>query len=159
MNNRTRNLPGEGFVPGFRFQATNNFLNEVLRGLNDVELFESVNTVSEGEHLVAEEVDDRLKRLYSLSMQWGRQSEEALVAARYTQDGTRKEELSQNALALRAKGALAREIFWVDLKDAYSLWGKDNVGIRQGWKVVWFDEESPPPQLVDALSALGFVKK
>ena len=40
-------------------------------------------------------------------------------------------------------GKLVSKLFWGSVRDQFGLWGK-NVGLREGWKVVWLEERASP---------------
>jgi len=106
------------------------------------------NEVGLKDHVVGE-AEPEVRKLYQLALRWERTAIESLVAARYINDRRRQEQDVERASMLRKKSEMLMDIFWTSLKDHYDLWGKSEIGIRKGWKVVWSEVEVPP--IIDAL--------
>jgi hypothetical protein len=128
--------------------------------LNDLQLelenldgkpFEPNNEVKKDEHVVGI-ADPDVRKLYSLAMQWQKSSMETAVAARFINKRNEQEESFETAAILQKKSELLMEIFWVSLKEAFNLWDKSSIGVREGWKVVWSEPEMP--QIGDILGGL-----
>lgn len=98
------------------------------------------------DHLVAD-AEIELRRLYSLAIHWEKTAMEMILAARYMNDDSKRENSARKASQLAEKAQLLMKIFWVSIKDTYELWDKPSVGIRKGWKVVWTDPDPVPPIL------------
>lgn len=90
------------------------------------------------DHIVGE-ANPELRQLWGLVQQLERRASEALIPARYDPSEEKRELYIAKAREYRVKAALVLEIFWATIKDTYDLWDKCEVGIRQGWKIVWSD--------------------
>ena len=92
------------------------------------------------EHVVGE-ADSSQQKLYGLSMRWERAATETMLEARYASDTATQERNVARATELLEKANKLRDVFWISLKDAFGLWDKPAVGVRAGWKVVWFEPD------------------
>ncbi len=110
---------------------------------------------SKKDHVVGDMTKDQ-KKLYTYWLNLQREAEQTLLAARYENDEGRQKEILLKAEELGAKAGVIREIFWISLRDEFALWGKGEIGVRKGFKVVWSEEENEPKTLRDFLSRLGF---
>ncbi len=101
-----------------------------------------VKKVNAEDHIVGEVPDD-LKRLFVLAVHyWGEVSTIFLQASRSGSPEDRKRQ-TEEAGTLALKTQLLMDIFLVSLKDAFNLWGKPSVYVREGWQVVWNNSENP----------------
>lgn len=114
--------------------------------INAGELLEPYAEASSDDHVVGD-LDDDLKKIYTLALRWDKAAIEMLVSARYVNDDMRRKQDLEKASELRRKSELLMDIFWVSIKDSFELWKNPSIGIRKGWKVVWSDANPIPPIL------------
>lgn len=96
-------------------------------------------------------LNDNLIKLYSLWQNCEKTAAEKMMEARFSH-GTedQRNEAGLRTLELKTKAELVGELFWIEVKDACHLWDKDNIGVRKGRIVVWY--EPGPPKI----SGFGF---
>lgn len=109
----------------------------------DGRLIEPTAEVGKKDHVVGV-ADEDIRKLYGLAMQWDKVAMETAIAARYVNNRADQEQSAERALMLHKKSELLMDLFWASLKDAFDLWQKPSVGIREGWKIVWSEPEVPP---------------
>lgn len=107
------------------------------------ELLKPAGEVGESDHVVGNIADDiPLQRLFTLGMRLAEAAERAGLDARWETDPARQEELLARANELGEKGRHVLGIFWIGVKDSFGLWTQPSVGIREGWQVVWGDQDT-----------------
>lgn len=76
-----------------------------------------------------------LKKLFTLLRSSQKALAAAIVEAQFgdVQAGKVRE--------LRQKAKAIEDIFWISVKDEHSLWEKERVGVRRGFRVVWSEPE------------------
>jgi len=101
------------------------------------------NEVSPNENLVGE-MDDDQKKLYT---KWTSLKAEAIHcrADVITKRGDPLEQAKAQALELQTKTDLIKELFWISIRDGFQLWGKDAIGVRKGFIIVWYESSGHPP--------------
>jgi len=94
-----------------------------------------------------------LKKLYTL---WNNAKKNAIIMRAEREFGRVDNETEYDAkieeIAERAE--VLRRIFWFCVRIEHSLWGKDSIGVRKGFTVVWSDQdlgESPLRRLFEGL--------
>lgn len=89
-------------------------------------------------------LNDDLVKLYSLWQNCEKAAAEKMIEAKFSH-GTKDQrmEATLKVQELRIKAELVGELFWIEVKDACHLWDKDNIGVRKGRVVVWFEPEPP----------------
>ncbi|MBI2594917.1 MAG: hypothetical protein HYW38_01505 [Candidatus Colwellbacteria bacterium] len=123
-----------------------------LESISPEEVIEPESEVDDERDRPAGTADDDLRRLYTKWQQLREVAERTGLDARYTRDVVAREAAIARALELFQKSEIVREIFWACVKDSFSLWGKDSVGVRKGWIVVWTEEEeSGLPEMLKRL--------
>ncbi|MBI4149273.1 hypothetical protein HY491_02400 [Candidatus Woesearchaeota archaeon] len=92
--------------------------------------------------IVVGDVPDDLKQFFGLSKRWmmKAEQEEDVATAQRASNPEQTNQHIEEATKLWKKAKTLREIFWISIKDAFSLWGKESIGVRKGWKVVWSEE-------------------
>ena len=117
-----------------------------IKVIGEDELFEPHAEASSNDHIVGD-LDDDLKKIYTLALRWEKVATEMLLGARYINDDDRRYQDIVKANELHRKSEILIDIFWVSIKDTFELWQKPAIGIRKGWKVVWSDANPIPPIL------------
>lgn len=102
-----------------------------LTALTEEELIEPQQKVTKRDRVVGE-MDDELKRLWTLFQQYSKKSDIARVEAEYGGNTGEAQSLAMRTHAVEA-------IFWIAVHDKFELWEKPSVGVRAGWKVVWHE--------------------
>ncbi|MDO8639321.1 MAG: hypothetical protein Q7R53_00205 [bacterium] len=92
------------------------------------------------ENLVGELPDD-LKRLFTLCQNTSKEALQCFRAILLSQNEPAREAACNRHNELSAKAETLRSIFWVLVRDKFSLWDKGNLGIRKGFQVVWKEEQ------------------
>ena len=103
---------------------------------------------AEGEETVVGTAPLETRKLYALWMRWERFAAENMVEYKYS---SKDDSYLKKAIEFDHKAQVIRELFWISLKDAFNLWGKHSVGIRQNWTVVWFENENPLRTFMEGL--------
>ncbi len=102
------------------------------------------------DQIVGDAADD-IRKLYVLALHWDKTACETATAARYLAREDQPEQLRKVA-ELQRKSEILMDILWVSLKDSFGLWDKPAVGLRKGWKIVWYEQEGLP--IADILGGL-----
>ena len=116
-----------------------NWLMLIPMELSMVEqLLDPPGEVKSSDHQVGE-MDNELKKLYTLWQQLEKSTYQTMLDARYKQL-TPEEEAKINEM--QQKTSVLRATFWIVVKDTFQLWGKESIGVRHGFMVVWSDSQS-----------------
>ena len=116
-----------------------------LGAIGPADLMAPVAEIEENEKLVGE-ANLELKKLFTLWRSWERTATEIALRGRYAKTEEEMREALSAASVLYKKSELIRDIFWASVREAFGLWDKDVVGIRQGWKIAWSEsDDSLPP--------------
>ena len=108
--------------------------------------------LEEKDHVVGDITSDLdLQKFYVLGRRLIAESERLLIDAREAGSRKEMEELVSRAQELTDKGHLIVNIFWTLIKDSFQLWDKSSIGIREGWQVVWSDQNSSLPPFLRGL--------
>lgn len=122
------------------------WLKSIQAALKKVSGEDSVEPDYEGcehDHVVGV-ADIELRKLFFLFLQNKKQSQEA-AAAVLTFGGKDREAKLQEAARFDTQADVLKDVFWVSCRHAFpELWGKPNIGIRKGWKVVWTQDDNEP---------------
>ncbi|MBU3942938.1 hypothetical protein KKA24_03070 [Patescibacteria group bacterium] len=89
----------------------------------------------------AGEVDDELKKFWSLAQLWEKEAKEKALQAEYEANIEVRELLIEQASCLKQRHDALMEIFWISVRDTFDLWEKQMIGIRKGWIIVWKSEK------------------
>ena len=97
------------------------------------EVKEPNSPIRPGERIIGE-IQGDLRKLYTLMMQVGYESEKIKVDLTYGSEATphRVEEFAR----LCRLDELLTLIFWFSVKDNLNCWYADTIGVRSGWKIV-----------------------
>ncbi len=105
--------------------------------------------VKDGEHIVGT-AGDELRKLSHLSMQYKQRSAK-IVTSLMMLPGKKHEYKMNEACIIENQAEELKNIFWMSCRYAFpELWNKPSIGIRKGWKVVWFEEKHPADEIVSA---------
>lgn len=91
-----------------------------------------------------------LQKLLTLWRLTDRATEQCQIDMKYSTDKDEREKLHAKFHELRDKAEAVSNIFWIAVRDDFDLWGKESVGIRKGFTIVWSDsepEDNLPPFL------------
>ncbi len=136
-------------------------LRERLERINPLDFHEPDMVISPKDHTVGP-MTDTMIRLFTLYRQTAKEEAEVLVQLRFGRtNSSEKDAIEAKAHELHSKAEVLKRLFWAEVKEAYSLWGKDSIGVRAGYVVVWSDESadqagelSPLHHLADLLKGL-----
>ncbi len=104
----------------------------------------------EHDHVVGV-ADSDLRKLFFLFLQNKKQSQGA-AAEVLLLSGKDREAKLQEAAKFDTQADVLKDVFWVSCRHAFpQLWGKPNIGLRKGWKVVWTDHEHQSLDIVGIL--------
>ena len=120
----------------------NTFLQLLPIELNEVkEYHEPVSKFGKNDHKVGVMSED-LKKLYTL---WNNsmRTEAMMKAEREFGKVADPEEYDAKLDEISQRAEILRLLFWFALKTEHDLWCR-NVGVREGFVVVWSDEEPNP---------------
>ena len=135
------------------------WLKSIQAALKKVTGEDSVEPDSEGcshDHVVGI-ANQELRKLYFLLLQNKKQSQEA-AAAVLLLSGKDREVKLQEAAKFDTQTDVLRDVFWVSCCHSFpELWGKPNIGIRKGWKVVWCEHGHQGLEILDALMGSGIL--
>ena len=117
-----------------------------LDSLDEKDIYEPDHEVSPKDKKCGD-LNDNLIKLYSLWQNCEKSAAEKMMEARYSR-GTedQKAEASLKAYELGSKASFIGELFWIEVKDTCHLWDKENIGVRRGRIVVWYEPE--PPRII-----------
>lgn len=123
-----------------------------------------LDSVKDGEHVIGT-ASDYLKKVYTLSR---RKHEEAEFIKRSIlsdlQSGLiqclEEHEKFAEGSEIDFKAGVIINFFWLLVKEEFQIWHRENIGIRKGYQVVWYDEEQPSgggsiEELLSALAGRG----
>jgi len=89
-------------------------------------------------------LDDNLVKLYSFWQNCEKSAAGKIMEARFSHGNEdQKKEAALKAFELRSKAAFVEDLFWIEVKDTCHLWDKENIGVRKGRVVVWYEQEPP----------------
>lgn len=131
-----------------------NFLESMLTELKTINLnnlMEPTGEIEPDDHAIGE-IDDDLKRMYSLAKQWEKKAFESLLAARYASDNSMRASYMYRANELKDKNDLLMKMLWISIRDSFNLWGKPRIDIKKNWIAVW---SNPPPSIPQILGFFG----
>jgi hypothetical protein len=97
------------------------------------------------------EMNDYHKRLYTLARKMGRVAAEALVEGKFNNDATKKQDSMKRAEEYKTKSTIVMDVMWASINDDFSLWDKETVGVRRGFRVV-INKSKRPRGLLEILS-------
>lgn len=85
-------------------------------------------------------MSEDLKKLYTL---WNHTMKSAGMMALERKFGKvdNKEEYTASLDELAARAEILKLLFWFAVKAEHDLWGRENIGVRRGFVVVWSDPE------------------
>ena len=87
-------------------------------------------------------MSDDLKKLYTLWNNLEKDASQHLLDYKYS--NRQDDLLLAKAAELGSKAEIVKGLFWVSFNDEFELWNKRNIGIREGFIAVWYEETSPP---------------
>lgn len=91
--------------------------------------------IQKGEKVIGEIPQD-LRKLWSLYVSWSKASAEEDVKAIFSSTEEEKKIHETRSCEIDHKSSLVAQILWVSVRDRFSLWEEDMIGIRDGWKIV-----------------------
>lgn len=98
--------------------------------------------VAKGE-TVAGIADPEARKLYALSLMWGRMLAETLVENTFGKTAAAGDKDASLKLLdkLKAQAQMARELFWISVREQFDMWDKSSIGMRKDWQVVYSDAD------------------
>ena len=121
-----------------------NWLKELLvevDSVNEKDFIELKGEVQDGE-TVAGVAGDWLKRLFTLLKKTIEQGLPAEKELEKVEEGSEKyNQLRAKIYQLKNKVDILENIFWYSINHQFNLWDKRSVGIRKGYKVVWYEKK------------------
>jgi hypothetical protein len=110
---------------------------EVLRCVDTTKIVEPKAEVDLGSEVVVGKADDYHMRFYSYIELLREEGEKKLLAAAQQKKGEEeKAELNKQVLIFVRRIDALKTFFWASIKETFSLWDADVVGLRKGWKIV-----------------------
>ncbi len=96
--------------------------------------------ITPNDNIVGDMSDD-LKKLLTITILSGRKFAEMQVERKFG-NLENDENWEGKFREAQEKTELLTKIFWVAVRDEFSMWDKGSIGVRKGFKVVWLDESS-----------------
>ena len=93
-----------------------------------------------------------LQVLWTLQLT-SRKEAEALKLEAFNCSKSEEEDLKVRYYRAWAKGELLRELFWLEVREAFNLWEDRMAGVRRGFKVVTSEAEENSNPLADFLGS------
>lgn len=124
-------------------------LNEQLNKISIDDLVEPDGKIEDGEHYVGT-IDDDLRKLFhlhQLQVQKGMMCEAELRTIR---DKSHREKQKKKIVYLEREVDVTFRMFWCSCMYAFPETRGKDIGIREGWKLVWFE---PKPEPTDPMQA------
>ena len=100
----------------------------------------------ESDDIVVGDATDEMKRLYTLSCKYEEIFTRMAVEARYAKNENEQIKARKKMTEANQKRETLLEIFWICIKDYFELWGKNSVGIRKGYKIIWRSRKKIGPK-------------
>lgn len=92
--------------------------------------------MQKGDNLIGIVNDDTIQRMYTMSVELRRETEQIMLNAKYANEDESKE-LMVKATELGMKSSTIGALLWVMIRDDFHCWDKDSLDLRSGWKLVW----------------------
>ncbi len=84
-------------------------------------------------------MSDYLKKLYTVMVAKDGTMKALLAKIEFLDTEEELKETITRLNEMKSKRSAIADVFWICLKDEFSLWGKNDVGVRTGFEVVWTD--------------------
>ncbi len=92
------------------------------------------------DHVVGIMTED-LKRLFTVWRNAQKSLAERIWTFKFGDTKEIREQAKQEEPERRMKANVLQEIFFIAVSDDFGLWDKGRVGVRQGFRVIWREEE------------------
>ena len=122
--------------------------------LNEVSIMNEPNDepVGKEEEVILHGVSDELKKLWIFSRILAKEAAQLAIDAKFSEKPMNKYEvhiMAGKAQELKRKSDIVKDIFWLGCSMEAKAWDMNNIGIREGWKVVKLpdDKDDMPPFL------------
>lgn len=86
-------------------------------------------------------MDDTLKRVFTAWREMQQAAEQCLFDARFSRSKDKTMQLLVRLTELKVKSETLSEIFWILVKDKFSLWGETKIGVRHGFVIVKIEDD------------------
>jgi len=131
------------------------FFEELEEILKEGQFMEP-NAPTRQQDIVVDQMSEIEKAFYTLSNKKAKLAGMSILRLQYENlNDTDKNRLSAAANALKTQADVLRDLMWILIKDRLNLWGK-SIGIRDGFRVVWFEDDPGSMKgLRDLLGLLG----
>ena len=114
--------------------------------LDEIKEFIDPTVEIESNDIVVGDATNEMKRLYTLSRKYEEIFTRMAVEARYAKNENEQIKAIKKATEANQKRETLLEIFWICIKDYFELWGKNSVGIRKGYKIIWRSRKKIGPK-------------
>lgn len=114
-----------------------------LHEIEEGEFCEPETGPESGKDNIVGEMSIDLKRIYTRYRTLRESADRAAIDAKYAKKEEQRKEFLIKALELHEKAEAMESIFWISVKDEFGLWGKESIGVRKGFLVVWSEAEAP----------------
>jgi hypothetical protein len=105
-----------------------------------LEFIEPINDIVEEEDEIIGEMDDDLKRLYTLWQETEKVRDQYKLDIKHETDRDRSIELSVKYGEIKAKTRVLKGLFWISVFDEFNLWNEESfVYVCRGFFVVKHD--------------------
>lgn len=113
-----------------------------LDSIKDSDIIEPDWEVESGDFTVGV-MSDAMKRLFTLHRMLEKEADQLVLTHKYASGKATKLELEARINQYKSKAEFVRHAMWISIKDEMGLW-HENTGLRIGFKVVTFVDESNP---------------
>lgn len=87
-------------------------------------------------------IDER--RLYTLWKTVEKSSFQLMLDSRYSKPN---DEVSEKIHEIKSKAETLGDLFWITIRDGHRIWRPCSIGVRRGYKVVWYMPKDDGPRL------------
>jgi|SRR3989344_2526532 len=122
------------------------WIESLPKELDEIKEFIDPTVEIESNDIVVGDATNEMKRLYTLSRKYEEIFTRMAVEARYAKNENEQIKAIKKATEANQKRETLLEIFWICIKDYFELWGKNSVGIRKGYKIIWRSRKKIGPK-------------
>jgi len=115
-----------------------------LEGIKDSEIIEPDAPLEKGDQQVGV-MDTTARQMFTLMRLLRKDAKQNKLDAEYCTDKVAKVEHEARYREYAIKSELISGLMWAGIKDEFSLWNEDYIGVRQGFQVVIGSPDDVPP--------------